>query len=195
LASAGIYTLEGNYLDASLSLSAAVPFAGWLPTGAKYARKVTTMLGTGKKVTLVYVVRNADGKIQFGENLESASRQLRTVLKTPAGYQAHHIIPWERWDHPVIQKAADVGSNDAFHMNELLNGISLPTTTGLGLPQHIGSHPDYSNRVLAGLNEIEARLGPNMTSSAALQELTTLINRITAKIRANPGGTINDVSW
>ena len=41
-----IYTLEGEGLNAALSFSAAIPFAGWTATGAKFARKI--ILTSGK---------------------------------------------------------------------------------------------------------------------------------------------------
>lgn len=116
------------------------------------------------------------------------------VQEPLAGSEAHHIIPWQYREHPVIQAAAHVGSDNAFHMNELLNGISLPKTGGAGLPQHLGSHPDYNNRVEASLNAIQAQLGPNMSPQNALDKLTQLISNINTKIATTNGGTINNVS-
>lgn len=53
--------------------------------------------------------------------------------------QVHHIIPWELFDNPVVQKASL--SSNAFHMNEALNGIPLSNV------QHYGSHANYNNLV------------------------------------------------
>ncbi len=184
-----IYSLEGNYADAVLSGASAVPFLGWTATTAKYAIKVVNL--AGNSMQLKYVLRS-DGIIIFGENVESARKQLRTMLKTPSGYQAHHIIPWELYDHPVVQTAADL-KIDGFHLNELLNGISLPTSAG-NLPKHLGSHPDYTTRVRQSLDQIEANLGNNMSPADAAQELRELIQSINTKIRATSGGSINDVS-
>ena len=116
------------YVDAGLSYGSMVPFAGWTTYGTKYARKIVTALG--KSTELRYVVRSSDKIIQFGWDLAEGRKQLRRILGTPSGWEAHHIIPWEHREHPVIQAAAHVGSNNAFHMNELLNGISLPKTGG-----------------------------------------------------------------
>jgi hypothetical protein len=121
-------------------------------------------------------------------------KQLRRILGTPTGSEAHHIIPWEHREHPVIQAAAHVGSEHAFHMNELLNGISLPKTGGGGLPQHLGSHSAYNDRVFESLENIKDDLGANMTPQAALDKLTELIQNIDIKIRNTNGGTINNVS-
>ena len=188
LASGTLYTLEGNYEDATLSFLAAIPFVGWTATGAKYARKVINVAGNAME--LKYILRSADNVIEFGDR-----SQLRTILKTPSGQQAHHIIPWELQNHPVIQAAADV-KLDAFHMNELLNGISLPTTLG-GLPKHLGSHPYYSARVAAALDQIESQVTINgvIDNDLALQRLKNLANTIKNKIQSTTGGTIDDVTW
>lgn len=192
LVSGGIYLLEGEYVDASLSFSATIPFGGWVSTGTKYARKITTI--NGKSTTLNMAVEN--GIIKFGNDVYEGRGQLRRALNTPAGHEAHHIIPWELREHPVVQAAASVGNNSAFHMNDILNGISLPNSLGSGLPQHLGSHPDYTERVRLSLNAIEDFLenNNNMSPNNALEELTTLVGKINTKISTTSGGTINAVS-
>jgi len=45
LANAAIYAAEGDYVNASLSAAAAVPFAGWAATGAKAGMRVTQAVG------------------------------------------------------------------------------------------------------------------------------------------------------
>jgi len=50
LANAAIYAAEGDYVNASLSAAAAVPFAGWAATGAKAGMRVTQAVG-GRVVT------------------------------------------------------------------------------------------------------------------------------------------------
>lgn len=191
LANGVIYGLEGNGTEATLSVLSAVPFIGWTSTGAKYARKIVNY--AGRSIELRYLVRSSDNIIEFGVDMAQGRKQLQRVLNTPAGHEAHHIIPWEFRNHPVIQAAANVGSDQAFHMNELLNGISLPTTLG-GLPKHLGSHPNYSARVEAALNDIETELGANLNPNNALDRLTNLATRIKNKIENTVGGTIDDVS-
>jgi hypothetical protein len=197
LANGAIYTLEGNGTDAALSYSAAIPGFGWTSTGAKYARKITTSLGAASNTVQLRFIVDANGFVKFGPGVTEGRNQLRKVLSTPSGYQAHHIIPWELRNHPVIQAAAKAGSNAAFHMNELLNGISLPTAAGAGLPKHLGSHPQYSERVAQSLQNILDEVGGagNITPQIAISKLTSLIHDIDSRIRNSGAASINDVSW
>jgi hypothetical protein len=59
--------------------------------------------------------------------------------------QAHHIIPAELEDHPLIQRAISAG----WDIDGKNNGILLPESPELakklGLPQHRGSHPRYND--------------------------------------------------
>lgn len=190
LASGGIYLLEGEYVDASLSFSATLPIAGWASTGVKYARKIVTV--GGNTTTLHFVV--VDGIIKFGKDVLEGRTQLRRSLNTPYAHEAHHVIPWELLEHPVIQSAARASNNGAFHMNDILNGISLPNSLGSGLPQHLGSHPDYSTHVANSLELIKNELGSGMTPESARQKLVTLTENIKKKINETSGGTINGVS-
>lgn len=144
LTSALIYKLEGDEVSATFSLAASITGAGWTSTGIKYARKVIN--NAGNKSVLKYIVRSSDNIIQFGSR-----SQLRNVLKTTTGKQAHHIIPWEFGENAVVQAASKVKNATAFHMNDLPNGISLPEALGGSLPIHLGSHPNYSTRIAVNL--------------------------------------------
>ncbi|NQZ43802.1 MAG: AHH domain-containing protein [Flavobacteriaceae bacterium] len=63
------------------------------------------------------------------------------VLKTTGTeQQAHHIIPWAFKDSDIVQKAAK--SRNAFHMNEALNGIPLPSTNHLTGHNSFGGYND-----------------------------------------------------
>jgi hypothetical protein len=191
LFNAGIYTLEGEYVDASLSAWSAIPITGWVSTGAKYARKIVTLGGKTTELTMVVV----NGIVKFGTDALEGRNQLKRALNTPYAHQAHHVLPWELQEHPVIQAAASVGNNSAFHMNDILNGISLPNALGSsGLPQHLGSHPDYTERVRESLNSIEAALGNNLNPDDALRDLKQLVGKIKNKITTTSGGKINDVA-
>lgn len=194
LANATLYAVQGDGTNATISALAMVPVAGWTATGAKYARKIQNL--AGNNMTLKFLYKQTDDLVIFGgaSSENAARRQLRNILKTPSGFQAHHIIPWELRNHPVVQAAARVPDDDAFHLNELLNGISLPTAAGGNLPKHLGSHPDYDLRVRASLNAIETDLGNNMSPVDAARELRKLIQRINTQIKSTQGGTINDVS-
>jgi hypothetical protein len=142
LANGVIYTIEGDWFNATLSFAAAVPIAGWSATGAKWANKA--IIGaSGRTITLKYVIIDqSTNLIKFGDR-----KQLRTVLRTPSGQQAHHIVPWGKTDHPVIQRAASAGSDKAFHPNEVFNGISLPES------RHLGPHNDYDAWIDVRLNQ------------------------------------------
>lgn len=190
LASGGIYLLEGEYVDATLSGWAALPIGGWASTGIKYARKTVTVGGNSTTLNMVVV----DGLIKFGTDVYEGRKQLRRTLNTPYAHEAHHIVPWELRNHPVIQAAANARHNGAFHMNDILNGISLPNALGnSGLPQHLGSHPEYTERVRQSLETI-LELNPNISPEVALQKISVLAQNIKTKITQTSGGKINDVN-
>lgn len=191
-----IYTIEGDNVNAALSFAAAVPFLGWTATGAKYARKIINV--GGNPMSLVYLVRSSDGLIEFGSR-----SQLRTVLKTAPGWQAHHIIPWELGNNKVIQAAAKVSGNNSFHLNEIANGISLPTGFGIGnLPAHTGSHPNFTLRVKASLDEIQERIKDSATglidpdtAADEVRHLTSVIRDAITSYGSCPTCKIDDVTW
>lgn len=64
-------------------------------------------------------------------------------------YAAHHIIPTQLADHPILRR---IGMD----MDKATNGIALPTKPGLHptLPLHRGSHPSYTNAVKQKLDRI-----------------------------------------
>jgi len=169
LANGAIYTLEGDWFNAGLSFSASIPVTGWVSTGVKFANKVHTGVSQSKFV-LKYIVDPASGLIKFGDR-----GQLNRVLRTPSGQQAHHIVPWGKTDHSVIQKAASAGSNSAFHPNEVFNGVNLPTT------RHQGSHGSYDDRITQRLNEWAIQnhsATPEQAAKSIKQWLQTLKNQI-----------------
>jgi A nuclease family of the HNH/ENDO VII superfamily with conserved AHH len=168
-----IYTLEGDWTNAGFSYAATVPVYGWASTTAKYAKKVISTPGGERTLSWF---KNASGHVSFG------SRSfLKTVISSPAGQQAHHIIPWEQLDHPLIQKCA--GAGDDWHMNNPINGISL------GPAQHLGSHPDYNNAILNKLNAIQ---GAYPSPNDATLRLENFTNQVRAIIVANPTVKVND---
>jgi A nuclease family of the HNH/ENDO VII superfamily with conserved AHH len=180
-----IYTISGDLTNASLSYAAAIPIAGWPATGTKWARKLIT-LSNATKTTLNWYKR-ADGTISFGKK---NSDQFRKLLGLASGdaRQAHHLIPWQVCDdvtQTVIQKAAS--AKFPFHVQDLLNGIPLTTA------QHLGSHPQYTQRVKNALLEIETRIGANLTPEIAYQEIVNLTNRIKSVINANPNLNIENI--
>lgn len=182
-----LYLIEGDGVNATLSFAATIPIAGWAATGTKYAIKVVDASQTAStivtKVKLTWKVL-ADGTIYFGSN-STCRRQLRKALGL-APYaqdarQAHHIIPLNKQTNSVVQKAAK--SENAFHLNEALNGIRLDNTV------HLGSHTNYDNRVLNFLNQLPANATPNQ----AFEHVSTLINKIKTAINNNPTTHIDNL--
>ena len=114
--------------------------------------------------------------------------QLRRILGLGDSRIAHHMIPWEHCNDELVQMAAK--GNDAFHMNELLNGIPLTAI------QHNGSHALYNDRVISHLTNIKNSLknSDNFNPQATKQALEDLINNvIKPAIINNPTTPINQI--
>lgn len=171
-----MYTMSGDKLNAALSYASAIPFAGWGATASKFAVR-TVHLANGAKTTLKFL-RRADNVVTFGNRA-----QLRKVLGMIKGdlRQAHHILPWELYENPAIQKAAL--SSNAFHLNEALNGIPLSTAV------HSGSHANYTARIEQYLNAIPSNLPPDQVYS----EVVKVINKVKVAIQNNPSTPINQL--
>ncbi|PWN60448.1 hypothetical protein C1634_016015 [Chryseobacterium viscerum] len=171
-----IYTMNGDKVNAALSYASAIPLAGWGASASKFAVR-TVHLANGAKTTLKFL-RRADNVVTFGNRA-----QLRKVLGMLKGdlRQAHHIIPWEVYDNPAIQKAAL--SSNAFHLNEVLNGIPLTNAV------HNGSHSKYTIRIQQYLNAIPSNLPPNQV----YDEVIKVIERVRTAIKNNPNTPINQL--
>jgi hypothetical protein len=170
-----LYTIQGDGVNASLSFAATLPIAGWAATLAKYAKKTIYALD-GTKRTLKWFKR-ADGYIDFGDR-----DLLRKVLGIKDSKVAHHIIPWEKWNHPLIQKLAK--SKNGFHLNERYNGLALTEI------QHLGSHNEYTQRVTKALDDI---LNKNLSDDDAFREVKNLLEKISNAINAAPTTKINSI--
>lgn len=171
-----MYTMSGDKLNAALSFASAIPLAGWGATASKFAVR-TVHLANGAKTTLKFL-RRADNVVTFGNRA-----QLRKVLGMIKGdlRQAHHILPWELYENPAIQKAAL--SSNAFHLNEALNGIPLTTAV------HSGSHANYTARIEQYLNAIPSNLPPDQVYN----EVVKVINKVKVAIQNNPSTPINQL--
>lgn len=177
LTNATIYSLNGDPLNATLSASSAIPFVGWFTTGNKYAIKAID-LSSKSKTVLKWIVKQ-DGNIIFGSR-----NQLRKVLGIVSSSQhAHHLIPWELANHPLVQKAAK--SKDAFHMNEFVNGFPLPS---IG---HFNEHNLYNQKIGEKLDLINSQ---SPTNDIAFQNLTAFIDDLRQLIRNNPSMNIGQIS-
>ena len=179
-----LYTIEGDHFSASLSYAAAVPILGWLSTSTKFGLKVVNSASTiATKVKLVWKVL-PNGNIYFGTD-NYCRKQLRKVLGMVVGdgLQAHHIIPLNLQNNPIIQKAFK--AVEAFHLNEALNGIPLSTVV------HSGSHPAYDEKILTYLNQLPA----NATLSQSYNKVQEIIHRIRIAIANNPNTPINQLNF
>lgn len=171
-----IYAIEGDNINATLSVASAIPFVGYGSVATKYGLKVVNAATTvTTKVKLVWKV-SANG-IEFG-----ASNQLRGVLGlTDSAFQAHHFIPWAKRTHPAVQKAAKSGS--AFHMNEALNGIPMHTDF------HFGKHANYSNLIQQRLDAINI----NQSANSVYNEIVDIINDVKNAVNNNSTTHINQL--
>ncbi|MEH3115204.1 AHH domain-containing protein [Pedobacter terrae] len=180
LTNGAIYAIQGDGVNATLSATSAIPFVGWFTMGAKYAKK-TINLANGSKTTLKWV-RKAGNFVNFG-----SSGQLRTILGLVPGdklRQAHHIIPWGKQTHEVVQRAAKANGANPFHMNSALNGVAVATW------KNQPNHYAYDNRVVERLNEI---LSSNPTPQQANEQIGDLIDNIRNAIINNPNSHLNDL--
>lgn len=101
-----------------------------------------------------------------------SSGQLAKVLGKKVNHRAHHLIPWSKNAHEVVQKAGDSGN---WHPNLALNGMLLDKTIHNGYDQ---AHRIYNTRVEAALNEILDKFQGAISPQKAAQELEDLANDI-----------------
>lgn len=102
---------------------------------------------------------------QLGVSRGTASSRLRSSLglRRGAAPQAHHIIPWQLRDHPVVVAASRRG----FNINGLINGLPMRC--------HRGSHDTYSRMVKERLDEILEEF-PDISDDDAARELIRYID-------------------
>jgi hypothetical protein len=98
LANTILYAIEGDGQNAVLSGIGLIPGLGEAAIAAKYG----AMYGGALWIF-------------------TSRRTLRTALRTPDAFEAHHIIAWELRYHPLVQAAARAG----FDINSADNGIEL----------------------------------------------------------------------
>ncbi|WP_373523757.1 AHH domain-containing protein [Aquiflexum sp.] len=177
LTNAGIYAVSGDTFNATISVVSAIPIAGWYASGYKYVIKAID-LSSNSKTVLKWFVKQ-DGSIIFGDR-----SQLRKVLGLVSStQQAHHLIPWEMANHPLVQKAAK--SADAFHLNEALNGIPVPSAG------HLKGHNLYNQKIGEKLDLINSQ---SPTNDIAFQNLTEFIDDLSQLIQNNPSMNMGQIS-
>jgi hypothetical protein len=139
-ANALIYTIEGDGLNASLSLAATIPFAGTGATVTKFYSKVGGIGFTWKTAS--------DGTIKFAGGKSKLRKVLGLGSTSSDPRIAHHIIP----DNDAIKELEiiqDAASTGKFHIHMFENGIPLdPVQHGTGFNL---AHQQYNNNFLAWL--------------------------------------------
>ncbi|WGH75605.1 AHH domain-containing protein [Tenacibaculum tangerinum] len=167
-----LYAIEGDGVNATLSFASAIPIVGYGSVATKYGLKIVKASTIGTKVKLVWKI-TADG-VAFGSR-----GTLRKVLGiTDSALHAHHLIPWARKGHNLIQKAAN--SKHAFHLNEALNGISRLNDL------HLTGHNRYNDKVLEILDKYDKVINPNASFDEAYNFVIGLANHIRTLIKNNP---------
>ena len=165
-----LYLIEGDGVNASLSFAATLPVVGWGATTGKYVFKIIPST-IGTKVRLTWKVLN-NGIVYFG----SSGSKLRKVLGiTDSALHAHHLIPWARREHDLVQKAAKSG--DAFHINEAMNGIPRPSNL------HLTGHSAYNTKIKQILDNL---YDDAMTVDEAYDELFDFVDYLRDLITNNP---------
>lgn len=147
---AGLYIIEGDGANATISLLASTPF-GWVATTPRLVFKVVKKADGVTGFTL-RMLKDNNGTIRFvTKNGVENSGQLKAIMQTKVGQQAHHIIPWAKRTNPIIQKAAKSGK---FHINDTFNGINLDLSVHKG---YSTAHRTYDTNVQSALNEMNNR--------------------------------------
>jgi hypothetical protein len=136
--------------------------------------------GTTRRITHIWA-KDGD-KILFG------GTRLRTAMGiTDPTKHAHHILPLEHANHPVVQKAAKANGNP-FQIREINNGIEVAAIQNT-------THPAYNTRFFAILENYQLT-NPNATPEQAYSFLNQQISKARIAIQNLPsGGKINDVIW
>ncbi|MDL2141950.1 AHH domain-containing protein [Flavobacterium tructae] len=181
-----LYLIEGDGVNATLSIASAVPIAGWAAVSTKYAIKFRQATNLTSKVKLIWR-KLPDGTVYFGSDKYCRS-QLRQILGLAVGNlkQAHHIIPINLQNNSIIQKAAKSG--EAFHLNDALNGIPLDKAI------HNGSHGNYDDLIKNRLLKFE-KTNPTATPNQCYDEINKIIDLIRTTIKNNPNVPINQLNF
>jgi len=144
------------------------------------------VVALGKKIAIrlaIIIIEQAAigiGTIITADNL-LRSRMLRASVPNLSGpIQAHHIIPQQFRDAPVVQQATAAG----WDIDGADNGIWLPDDMARnGLPQHSGSHGNYSNFVRQELERIQAdAIDNSWTNQRVRVEIENLVRSLESTV-------------
>ena len=186
----GIYAIEGDNVNASISLASAIPFVGWSSAGGKIAYKVSSAtLSNGNTVQLTSKFITTAGGVVLPVR---SSKNFRKGLGLIAGDNTigHHILPHILAKHGLIQKTFSATPNYIMDLGDpLVNGIPLSKTL------HAGNHENYTRQVRSMLDNGIAALGgniDNITPAAAQQKLVDICTTIKTRLALQPNVNIND---
>jgi len=183
LANAAIYTLEGDEVNASISLVALWPLGGQFATGTRLVFKVVKT-ASNRSAKLIFN-RTASGLFEFcndkkaGGIVNCRGQLARMFSYNKATHQAHHMIPWGKRNHPLIQKAAEGG---LFHPNMKANGEILSKSV------HNGNHPGYDSVIQS---YFDSKFTANLNPEDAAEIVFDAIDQLKAQLKN--GIPINNV--
>lgn len=179
-----VYYIEGDYVNASLSIASMVPIVGWFTTGGKAMKIAWKNPATGrfKKLTNTAFSNGTSIEIIFTPPA-NASKSWRKYWNFPTGKIGHHMIPKQFSSHPLIQKAARSGNENIFHPHNISNGFPLDPS------RHIGSHAQYSSKILSKLDTWMFN-NPNKTAEEAADAVKEWQDEL-KRLLENSTGDIN----
>jgi hypothetical protein len=180
LLNAGFYYLEGDRLNGTISLVAAIPGVGLFATTSKSVLKLGTLIpGTSKRMSQIWI-KIDDGVIEF-----SGTRFRKVMNLTDAAYEAHHLIPYQLRTHDVVQLAAN--AEIPFHINQFENGFKL-------LKELNGNHTNYNKRMFEVLEDWKSSRR-NPTPEDAKKFLEELMDEMRDVINTNPNVGMQDLDF
>ena len=147
----GGYEIPGVEIDVNSSDSESIKVTDIpdepIAESSEYVRKIP---GTPGVVT-------GGSSTDLGKNMMEDMGVPRSTKWGSSGYQAHHIIPKEFADHPVIQK---IGMD----MDDASNGIFLrKPNDGVNVKSvHFGYHDEYSSAVSDYLDSLDPNESPEV---------------------------------
>lgn len=171
-----IYLVEGDGFNATLSLSSAIPVAGWFSAGIKMAKRTDG---------LRFVVVGTNNLISFGAANSTKFRAVCGIAVGDASQQAHHIIVRGSAipNHTVVQKAGKALVNEGFHIDSALNEIAVATW------RNQPNHNAYNALIKSKLDALPINLTPNQ----AYEQLMIIINQARQAIINNPNTHLNNL--
>lgn len=127
-------------------------------------------------------------------HLAAGTQRLRTNLGlvNGDGLSAHHLITREAAKQSdAIQYLVEKG---LYNLHNETNGIALPRDSAIaqqmGLPQHIGSHPQYSEKAKAIVEQLDIDFRTGTFSDTQLLERVNAIQDQMRSIVVNSSGKL-----